>query len=407
VAERINVDLSCPIDLSMPPGTCPSNDSLQAERTPVDYGGSFYSDNREVIVRHRPGKIGQRDGPNFFELHKKANKFTKPKHIITADGPNPREIDDGVFVEALPSATEMYRVGVCLPDTSRLYRRQDVLRGAMHQLHADYWVGSDGEMGYTPLISEHYIKNYEMSEGNERNALILRFIVGQNHPPSDVEVSFEKVYVERNLDYRQFSEQVGPSKQFERYARAGHYLMQLMPFIEGADSEAVTQIDSIEMVQHLVDQQPDRLNIAGTRLTAAYMVAVNRLGGMLLTEAGRVGINRVYDPSNASSVDFLPAGLAHFSLVPGPHVGLGLSNVMQISSPLRRLQDGVNGLQLNKLAKRQRQDNGDIRLLEEANQLLNFEILSKHMEKTLRKKYPAITPLQVADAANEYLGETA
>ncbi len=65
-----------------------------------------------------------------------------------------------------------------------------------------------------------------------------------------------------------------------------------MPYIDGEDSAAITQSDSLDMVQHLIEQQPDHLYIAGSRLTAAYMVAVNHLGGLLLPEAGRVGIYR-------------------------------------------------------------------------------------------------------------------
>ncbi len=389
----------------------PSPAPLQSPQTPYDLesetpvltAGSFLeADPPEVVPRWQPGMIQQR-GINFFQIHKHAQKRFRPKHIITADGPNPREIDDGVFVDPLPSATEMYRIGVCLPDTSKLYQRPEVLKEAMAKLHADYWIDEDGDFGYRSLIDEHHIRRHEMSQGNERQALILRFVVGQNHPPSDTRISFERVYVERNLDYDQFSKQVRPSQQFEYFARAGHYLMKLMPYIDGEDAAAITQSDSLGMVEHLMKQQPDQLYIAGSRLTAAYMVAVNHLGGLLLQEAGRAGIYRVHNPRATEIKDFVPASMARFSLTAGPHIGLGLSNVLQISSPLRRLQDGLNGLQHAKLAWGVRQDNGDRRTLEEATQLLNYEIISKHVAKKLRKKYPGVQPTAVRELAGEML----
>ncbi|MBC7581604.1 hypothetical protein H7097_01915 [Aeromicrobium sp.] len=355
---------------------------------------------REWLVEHMPGMIAQR-GQNFFQIRKLADRTHRLKHIITADSPKPKEIDDGVFVEELPSATEMYRVGVCLPDTSRLYLRQDVLEPALDKLHADYWVGDDGELDYSPLIEERFIRGYEMSQGNRRNALIVSFIVGQNHPPSDASVSFEKVFIDRNFDYREFSEHTRPSGQYERYARAGHYILEQLQYADSADTAAITQADTLDMVRHLIKQQPDRLHIAGPSLTAAYMIATNHIGGLLLQDAERVGINRIYDPGNMAPHDFLPADVARFSTMPGPHVGLGLSNVLQITSPLRRLQDGLNGIQLWKLARGMRQDRGDVALLEDATQLLNFEIVKKQISRVKRRRHIGMTIKEVQEAVHE------
>ncbi len=373
---------------------------LVDQPTPLAAESFLEQQQPEVMVRHRAGPISQR-GPNFFQIDKHARIRHRLKHIITADSPEPKEIDDGVFVEELPSATEMYRVGVCLPDTSRLYLRQDVLTPALDKLHADYWMEKDGTLGYTPLIEERFIRGYEMSQGNRRNALILSFIVGQNHPPSDASISFEKVFVDRNLDYRQFSEQTRPSAQYERYARAGHYILEQLRYADNDDATAITQADTLDMVRHLITQQPDRLYVAGPSLTAAYMVAANHIGGQLLREADRKGIFRVFNPGNMGPHDFLPADTARFSTQPGPHLGLGLSIVMQITSPLRRLQDGLNGVQLWKLARGLRQDRGDVALLEDATQLLNFEIMNKQIARVKRKRHIGVTPKDADNIALE------
>lgn len=380
----------------------------QLTETPIDaaqslaYFHELQSQQSEIVVRHRPGMIAQH-GPHFFQIHKHAEMARRPKRIITGDGPNPHEIDDGVFVEELPTATEMYRVGVCLPDTSRLLRRHDVLAMAMGTLHAEYGVRGE-EGGYLPYIPERFIRGYEMSQGNERDALVLRFVVGQNQPPTDVSVSFEKVYIERNLDYRQLTEMSRPSKQYERYARAGRYLLDHMHYIAGEDAQAVVQADTVDMVRQLVDLQPERLHVAGPTLTAGMMIAANSLGQKVLQDAGRVQINRVFNPESTDFDDFLPHDVASFSLTPSKHVGLGLQ-IAQITSPLRRIQDGINGLQHWKLAKGLRQDRGDIRLMQEVTRLLNFEIMGKQVDKRIRAKYVDRSDSYVDGAIAEQLDE--
>jgi hypothetical protein len=243
-----------------------------------------------------------------------------------------------------------------------------------------------------------------MSQGNERDALVLRFIVGQKQPPTDVSVSFEKVYIERNLDYRQLTEQSLPSQQYERYARAGRYLLDHLQYQGGDDAEAVTQADSIDMVRYLVDQQPDRLHIAGPTLTAAMMIAANNLGQTILEQAGRLQINRVYDPDSCEFADFLPNDVASFSLTPAIHRGLNLK-IAQLTSPLRRIQDGVNGLQHWKLSRGLRQDRGDIRLMQEVTRLLNYEIMSSKVDRRIRAKYAGNTQSYVEGAIEESLAE--
>jgi hypothetical protein len=360
----------------------------------------FPNDLHEVVARHRMGPLNEHSRNDFFRLQASIRRRFRPRHIITADSLYPKEIDDGVFVEALPTATEMYRVGVCLPNTAKLYLKHDILRPAIAQLHADYRIGPDG-VDYTPLIDEEHIRDHEMKQGNRRHAMVLRFIVGQNHPPSDPTISFENVYVDRNLDYTKFSEQTQPSGQYERYARAGYYILEQLRYTDTEDNDAIVQADTLEMVRYLRDQQPDRLHVAGPQLTAAYMVASNHLGGLILDDANRVGIRRIFDPDNPIPHDFLPANMARFSLTPGRHAGLGLSTVLQISSPLRRIQDGLNGVQLWKLSKGMRQDQGDLRVLEETTHLLNLEIMMKYKRRLMRRYRPAASPEYIERAAQE------
>lgn len=363
----------------------------------------FPDEHREVVPRYQHGPILPEEfdlRDDFFRLHAQIRRRFRPKHIITADSPYPKEIDDGVFVEPLPTATEMYRVGVCLPATAKLYLKPEILHPAMTQMHADYRFGKDG-VDYTPLIDPEYIERYQMSERNRRHALVVRFIVGKNHPPSDPSVSYETVYVERNMDYDKFSEQTRPSAQFERYARAGHYILEQLRYTDTVDNEAIVQADTLEMVRHLMDNTPDRLYVAAPQLNAAYMIATNHLGGLVLQQAKRKGIYRIFDPGNMAAHDFLPGTMARFSTTPGRHAGLGLSTVLQISSPLRRVQDGVNGVQLWKLAREKIQDNGDRRILRETTHLLNFEIAQRYHRRLMRKYRPHASPDYIDDAARD------
>lgn len=81
-------------------------------------------------------------------------------------------------------------------------------------------------MGYDPMIDPELIKNLEFSQGNVRSALIVRFIVGAKHPPSEVEVLFGNVEVTRNHDYKEFGYRCRNQEEYEKFGRASAFILR-------------------------------------------------------------------------------------------------------------------------------------------------------------------------------------
>jgi exoribonuclease II len=292
-------------------------------------------------------------GPNIVELDMRASAPELPYGIVTADCSDPKEIDDGVFVEPLPAAQETYRVGVCVADTSKLYDDREVFNQAMTRTEAKYFQLPGKEVGYEPMIDPELIRDLEFSQGNVRSALIIRFLVGANQPPSDVEVMFGKVEVARNHDYKEFGYRCRNQEEYEKYGRASAFILRHLRYTSGGDNEPMvdTSADVDSVHKQLVNMPAHQAWLRGSRLNEAFMVGANHLVGRLLAEEGRPAIYRVHDPEDERYLEFIPPTIATYSRNPGKHVGLNLDSYCRVTSPLRRLEDFYMSDQLRKRHK--------------------------------------------------------
>lgn len=290
--------------------------------------------------------IATRGGPTFMELDERASADNRPHLLVTADCSNPRELDDGLIVEALPSSGEMYRVSVCVVDTSPLYREHGVLDEVMKRTEAKYYPLPNGEQGYEPMVSGEVIKDMDFklrSPGDTRAAMIVRFVVGKNQPPTDTEVVFGQVEVAANHDYHHFAALSSLGGKYERFGRAAILIKQHLAFTAegdhyGSGSEGAANAGSKRIVTDPVHQG----FIRGSRLNEAFMVGTClKVGQLLIPEQDRVGIYRVHDSADEAQQMFLPANVATYSWEPGPHEGLGVYGYCRVTSPLRRLEDFI------------------------------------------------------------------
>ncbi|GEM_PF-1848738 len=283
---------------------------------------------------------------SFFDLLKTIEQQEQPRRILTADCSDPKEIDDGIYVEPLASAQEMYRVGVCVADTSKLFPQQGIYRQAMEKTRARYWDLPNGERGYEPMIDPHLIEDLELREGEERSSLVLEFIVGEKEAPRDLSVTFQPVFVEKNLDYRRLSLEGRTGGRYERHVRAAGYIMQHLKYRAGGDQDSVVQTLESSLPPSLEQYRSRSHWFRGSKYNEAYMIAANHLVGKMLADEGSPAIYRVFDPSDEKYLEFIPPNIATYSWQPGPHAGLSLEPICRVTSPLRRLEDFVMNYQL-------------------------------------------------------------
>jgi len=311
-----------------------------------------------------------------------------PHVIFTADGSNPKEIDDGVFVYPLDTDTEQYLVGVCVADTSKLYANGDIRLQAMKNVHAEYWDLPDGTIGYDPMIESSAIRDLELTRGRLRNALIVSFVIGETVAPSNIQIAFGRVEVAQNYTYKAFSGLVGEGKSAERYGRASNFILQHLAYRQGGDSsgrnkegEAVPLDLSYQTWAH------------GARINEAYMVAANHLVGKVLRDEGLPAIYRVHDLSDNTHGLFIEANCAMYQRTPGLHEGLGVDPYCRVTSPLRRLEDFIMNYHLKLRHLGIVPPKADLNMMDESIRALNkrtiFESVSTNrgvIEKNLRIK---------------------
>ncbi len=266
--------------------------------------------------------------------------------IITADCSYPKEIDDGLFIKPLDEDHELYQVGVCIADTSKIYDNVEVTKQAFARTTARYWDLPDGERGYDPMIDPKLVQKIELKAGTVRDAMVASFMVGVHEAPSDIEISFEPVKIDKNIDYRQLSN-FTYSEQGRKYLRASLLIRQHLGYIAYGD-----HIGSRPQWRKDEAGQPAAVNMSGrawkrgSQINESFMVATNHLVGKLMDEENRPVIYRVHDPDDEQYLELLSASVARFSRKAGLHSGLGLDPYCRVTSPLRRLDDFVSIQQL-------------------------------------------------------------
>lgn len=274
-------------------------------------------------------------GLNIFELDRRATTAEAPYAIYTSDCSDPHEIDDGVFVEPLPSSVEAYRVGVCMADTSKLYLDGEVRKNVLERVHADYWDLPNGERGYDPLIDPDIIKDAELKEGNIRNALVVSFVIARNLVPTEIEINFGKVEVVKNYDYKEFSGLAAPGSELERYSRASQMILNSLKFNLGGDSTHHPPENGKRNLANVSYQSWKR----GARMNEAFMIAANHLTGRVLRDENYPAIYRVHDLGDKRFEEIMEINASIYTQIPGPHHGLGVDPYCRVTSGLRRLED--------------------------------------------------------------------
>lgn len=279
---------------------------------------------------------------NIVELDPGASTDTKPYGIITADCSDPKEIDDGLFVQALDADTETYRVGVCVVDTSGLYEDRSLVERVIEKTEARY-AGTDskGKRGYDPMIPIEAIHELEFTAGSVRDALIVSFTVGKEQAPTDLDVSFGNIEVRRNYTYKRFGTECRYSPTHHRFGRASTFVQQHLRYQPGGDEDGAQQprVDTEDLYNRLIHVPKEKVWRRGAMLNEAFMVAAGHLVGRQLAAEGGLAIYRVFDPENDTFNVFLPPEYAHYSWEPGVHAGLNLTPFCRVTSPLRRAED--------------------------------------------------------------------
>ena len=292
--------------------------------------------------------------------------------IITADCSYPKEIDDGLYVEPLDEEHELYRVGVCVADTSKIYNQPEVVKHAFDRTAARYWDLPDGERGYDPMIDPQMIKDLELTAGNVRDALIVNFLVGVRQEPSEVRISFGKVEVVDNKNYKQFANYADYGNG-KRFSRASALIKQHLGYVAYGDHAGNRpQWQPADAVANTSAQAWKR----GSKLNEAFMVAANHLVGKVLAEEKRPAIYRVHDPEDEQYLELMSANMARYTRVPGPHLGLGLDPYCRVTSPLRRLDDFVMNHQLKQRFLGKPTTTAEVRDIAFAIRRLNQELIA-------------------------------
>lgn len=258
--------------------------------------------------------------------------------IITADCSFPKEIDDGLFVEQLDENHELYKVGVCVVDTSRVYLDETIKKQAFDRAEAKYYDLPGDERGYDPMIDPKVIKGLEFTAGSIRDALIITFQIGAKQPPEKVEANFGKVEVIANKTYKEFagSAMYGRGGRFFRASNLIKHHLEYVAYGDHVGSQPAWRSDSVS------GQAWKR----GSKINESYMVAANHLVGKLMKEEERPATYRVHDPEDEQYLEIMSANVARYSRTPGYHSGLNLNPYCRVTSPLRRLDDFVMNHQL-------------------------------------------------------------
>lgn len=321
-----------------------------------------------------------RRGLTLVELDHQASETNAPYAVITSDCENPKEIDDGIFVEPLPALQETYKVGVCVVDASPLYEDREIFDQAMANTEAKYWLEPDQSIGYEPMIDEEAVRSYEFTAGNIRDALIVTFIVGCQTPPSEVEINFGKVEVVKNQDYRELWRDSMPGEQGERFSRASAFILRHLRYTSDSFSHRTLPQTFRKIYKRMMFDEELCLLEKGSRINEAYMIAANHLVGKTLAEEGRPAIYRVHDPRNFGHDKTIPRDLARYSNLPGRHAGLNITPYCRVTSPLRRLEDFVMSYQLKQRFCDAQASEKDAEVISEAVQRLNARIAAVALE---------------------------
>ena len=269
-------------------------------------------------------------GPTLIKLDRYASEPEKPYGIITADCSSPHEFDDGIAVQPLPSAHELYQVSVFAADTSALYFDESIAKAVLTATESRYYDPQDGRKIYEPMLSRQVIDKHHFVQGSIRKALVVSFLVGAAQPPSEPAISFGKVEVLKNYTYNRFGEKCRYSQDFQSFGRAAALILGYLN---------TTVCDEEDTYRGLIHVPKSETWKRGANINQAYMVAANHLVARLMKAEDRLAIYRTHDSGDANLAEIMSPRVAHYSVHPAPHDGLGLDIYSRVTSPLRRAED--------------------------------------------------------------------
>lgn len=275
-------------------------------------------------------------GLTFAQLDERASEPGKPHAVITADCTGAHEFDDAISVRALPTATETYQVDVFAVDTSRLYYDEDIVRRAMTLTASRY----RSAHLYNPMLDRDMTQRLHFAQGSTKNALGISFLVGVNDAPTDVNISFGRVEVRRNMTYKSFGDKCRYSPSFEAYGRAAALIMHHLRFDANSSEENDTEFS--DRYDNLIHVPKSETWKRGNSINQTFMIAANHLVGRTLMENNDLAIYRAHDTTDDYLLEVFSPSVARYTTNPTPHHGLGLDVYARVTSPLRRLEDFIN-----------------------------------------------------------------
>jgi len=204
---------------------------------------------------------------------------------------------------------------------------------------------------YTPgdkitMLPESAIAAYSLAEGRVCPALSLYMQVGSDLVVHSMRTVLEQVRIAANLRHATLEAQFNEDSLTAAlpdfpFVRELKLLWELATVLEAGRGRP-EQIRTIQMDYNFYIEDNERVRIVERRrgspvdkLVSELMILVNSEWGRALSEAGIAGIYRVQSD-----------GKVRMSTVPSGHQGLGVSQYIWASSPLRRYVDLVNQRQL-------------------------------------------------------------
>lgn len=315
--------------------------------------------------------------PALIELDMRSSEPQKPYGIITVDCSSPYEYDDGIAVSRITDASgELYNVSIFAVDTSRYYLDEEIAKQVLRKRESRYNDLETGEQDYDPMLDDNLTQSIHFIKGSVRKAMFLSFVVGQDHPPSDVEVGFGNVEVTRNFSYAEFSRKARVRGTYKPHKKAASYIVQHL------SPSAIRNEDTLFKDPLLI---PNAMATRkGAAVNSAFMIGGGHLIAKQLRDEKHLAIYRVHDVDDMTASDFLSPRMARFSLKPGPHHALGIDPYLRPFSPLRRAEDFIMLGILRARYEGRTIGTRDLKLAKAAVQCLNQAIINQLPADELR-----------------------
>jgi exoribonuclease-2 len=257
---------------------------------------------------------------------------------FSIDDSTTTEIDDAFSVTRLPDGN--YRVGVHIAAPALGFTPGSPLDELARQRLSTVYLPGDK----ITMLPPHVVSHFSLDEGKSCPAVSLYLTVSGDgsYRVLTTDSRVERVPMAKNLRYPAIDDQLS-----QEALRTGQLDFPFGPELAvlyelALRLQALRGKPEQEQVDFMFYIQDDRVNIVprhrgapADRVVSELMIYVNCTWGKLLGDRDIRALFRVQD-----------SGKVRLSLYPAPHVGLGVSQYLWASSPLRRYCDLVNQWQL-------------------------------------------------------------